>query len=98
MECQGRIEFNSDECKNYLKKIKNIISGNEIGSTYLTYTAITTYETETSNLIITLWYYDPLYDDAIYWGLSQEDGKIIESTCLNLKLWKFRSPNFNNPV
>lgn len=35
--------------------------------------------------------------DATYFGLTQEDGKTPETTCLDLKLWKY-SDNFGDPV
>jgi hypothetical protein len=38
-----------------------------------------------------------LSTDATYFGLTQEDGKIPEATCLDLKLWKY-SDNFTDPV
>lgn len=43
-------------------------------------------------------YYDSLFNDAKYWGLTKEDGKTLDSTCLDLKLWKFTSSNYSDPL
>jgi hypothetical protein len=81
-----------------LKKLSYNNLGNDLGPTYLSYDVLVSYDDGTSKLLAALLYSDPLFDDEIYWGLSQEDGKTIESTCLNLKLWKFSSSSFDNPV
>jgi hypothetical protein len=43
-------------------------------------------------------YSDPLYNDATYFGLVKEDGKTEDSTCLDLKLWKFTSSTYADPL
>lgn len=39
-----------------------------------------------------------LYNDATYFGLVKEDGKTDATTCLDLKLWKFTSNTYSDPV
>lgn len=44
-------------------------------------------------------YWDDIYfDDPVYFGLIQEDGKSPESTCLDMKIFKFSNNDYDGKV
>lgn len=42
---------------------------------------------DSSVVIINLSYFDSLYTDETYWGLSMEDGKVSMTTCLDIDIY-----------
>ena len=96
--CQTRLDFNSATCNNYLKKFGTANSVTGVGPTSLAYAGDAAFVTGTSNVLVNLRYSDSMYNDATYWGLTKEDGKAADATCLDLKLWKFTNSSYADPV
>ena len=78
-----RLDINSLGCKLYLDKFKKV-NENGTGPTSLAFRGDTLFINDTKEFVVTLTYFDALYNDPIYYGLSKEDGKPENTTCLDL--------------
>ncbi|CAD8210720.1 unnamed protein product [Paramecium pentaurelia] len=94
-----RLSFNDQNCNKYLEKFGTANNPDGTGATKLAFTGDVQFVTGTTNVKVNLRYSDvDLFNDATYFGLVQEDGKTAATTCLDLKLWKFTSNAYSDPV
>ncbi|CAK68444.1 unnamed protein product (macronuclear) [Paramecium tetraurelia] len=94
-----RLDINSASCNNYLKKFGTANNPDGSGATKLAFTGDVAFGTGSTDVKVNLRYSDvDLFNDATYFGLVQEDGKTAATTCLDLKLWKFTSNTYSDPV
>ncbi|CAD8115986.1 unnamed protein product [Paramecium sonneborni] len=86
--------INDPECNKYLEKF-----GTKDNPSKIAFTGDVSYTQGTANAQINLRYSDKdLFNDPIFFGLVKEDGKTAETVCLELRLYKFSSKDFKNPV
>ncbi|CAD8196860.1 unnamed protein product [Paramecium octaurelia] len=94
-----RISINDQNCNKYLQKFGSANNPDGTGATKLAFTGDVAFITNSTSLKVNLRYSDvDLFNDPKYFGLVQEDGKTPETTCLDLKLWKFTSNTYSDPV
>ena len=94
-----RLDYNSANCNKYLNKFGTANNADGSGATKLAFTGDVSFVAGTTDVKVNLRYSDvDLFNDATYFGLVKEDGKADTTTCLDLKLWKFTSNTYSDPV
>ncbi|CAK92781.1 unnamed protein product (macronuclear) [Paramecium tetraurelia] len=94
-----RISINDQNCNKYLQKFGTANNPDGTGATKIAFTGDVAFITNSTSVKVKLRYSDvDLFNDPTYFGLVQEDGKKAETTCLDLKLWKFTSNTYSDPV
>ncbi|CAD8185193.1 unnamed protein product [Paramecium octaurelia] len=98
--CLGqRLDINSDSCRKYLQKFGAADVPDGYGATKLSSSGDVKFVTGSNDVQVNLRYSDfDLFYDTTYFGLVQEDGKPASDTCLDLKLWKFTSNSYSDPI
>ncbi|CAD8126213.1 unnamed protein product [Paramecium sonneborni] len=93
-----RLSYNDQNCDKYLKKFGTANNIDGSGATKLAFTGDISF-VNGADVKVNLRYSDvDLFNDPTYFGLVKEDGKPEATTCLDLKLWKFTSNTYSDPV
>lgn len=94
----GSLDINSDDCNVYTGKFGTAKS-NGTGATKLSMSGEVSFTTGTADAVVKISYSDDTYyNQDKYFGLVTEDGQKSENTCLTLKLFKYTSDKYTDPV
>ncbi|CAD8125406.1 unnamed protein product [Paramecium sonneborni] len=93
-----RLSINDPKCYKYFQKFGTANNPDGTGASLAAFTGDVQFVNQ-ADVKVTLRYSDEkLFNDPMYFGLVQEDGNPEENTCLDLKLWKFSSNQYSNPI
>jgi hypothetical protein len=86
----ARLDFNSVDCNKFLGKFGTANNADGSGASKIAFTGDAAFVGATSDVKVNLRYSDVDYfNDATFKGLVTQDGKAPETTCLDMKLYKF---------
>ncbi|CAD8113137.1 unnamed protein product [Paramecium sonneborni] len=92
---QERLDFNSPECHKYLEKFGTVDNKVDLGASKIAFTGDVSLEN--ANYKIKIRYSDyEQFNDAQFYGLVEQDGKPLEKTCLDMKLYHYTSEQYKD--
>ncbi|CAK64605.1 unnamed protein product (macronuclear) [Paramecium tetraurelia] len=99
LEIVSGLSINDPDCMKYLWKFGYFNYSEGLGPLKVAFTGDVSFITGTNNAKVSLRYSDAdLFNDPIYFGLTKEDGKTEDQVCLDLKLWRYTSNKYSDPL